>query len=182
MSSHRFLITTVVLGAALVGAGVAVITRLQPSTMLRVAQITQPVISGLQPTVQPTLQPTLQPTPQSTEPTVQPVQPAQPIVQPPAQPPTSASTPVPIMAENPDANLLRAQIRQAIQERNLTMLKSLIRAGALRELLHDLKASDQINQINFDNLDAVTWKALEKASSYRCRSITPVPADQFCFN
>jgi len=178
MSSHRFLITTVVLGAALVGTGVAVITRLQPSTMLRVAQITQPVISGLQPTVQPTLQPTLQPTPQSTEPTVQPVQPAQPIV----QPPTSASTPVPIVAENSDANLLRAQIRQAIQERNLTMLKSLIRAGALRELLHDLKASDQINQINFDNLDAVTWKALEKASSYRCRSITPVPADQFCFN
>lgn len=178
MSSHRFLITTVVLGATLVGAGVAVITRLQPSTMLRVAQITQPVISGLQPTVQPTLQPT----PQSTEPIVQPVQPTQLIVQPPAQPATSASTPVPIVAENPDANLLRAQIRQAIQERNLTMLKSLIRAGALREILHDLKASDQINQINFDNLDAVTWKALEKASSYRCRSIPPVPADQFCFD
>lgn len=125
--------------------------------------------------------------PHSIQPLMQPAQQIAQIAQPvaPSAPPSLIPAPTaaaPVAAETLEATPLRSQIRRAIQERNLTLLKSSIRAGVLREMLRNPEGSEQVN---FENLDASAWKILEKAIDYRCRhlaQIAPASAAQTCFD
>ena len=146
MRTRNLLLMAVMTGAALTGAGAALMTHSQP-TMQQLAQIAQPAAT-LRAVPPPELPPFL----------------------PPAAP-----------AETSQASPLRSQIRRAIHERDLTLLKSLVRAGVLREMLRNPESSEQVN---FENLDASAWRVLEKAVDYRCRhlaQIAPASAAQICF-
>lgn len=150
MSPQRFLIISVITAAALTGASVAIANRAQsPALTAPVPQaIAQPVPITAQP-VPPLLS----------------VQPAPPTASPVAAIKTSAAT-------------VHSQLKQAIQERNLILLKSLIRSGALRESLRDLGAAEPVN---FENLDASAWTILDKAIDYRCRSVAQTNPGAACF-
>jgi hypothetical protein len=158
MNSRSLFLITIAVGSALVGAGVAVKTHLPPQLSLVGQTVARQTIVGQ---IQ-------QPAPVSTAPS-QPVQPIQP-----TQPPQAAQPLFPppnsVLASAPQAGdefqQLRVQLQRAIRDRNPVLLRSLMQAGSLREAFKGLATTEQVN---FDNLDASTWRILEKAIDYRCR-------------
>lgn len=146
MNPRSLLLTTIAIGSAALGAWVAVKTHLGPQ---RTAAEPQPgtasVVAAL-------------PSAQSS------AQPSEPVFLPPsaAQPQLTAALP-------PDSldkfNQMRTQLRRAIRERNLVLLRSLVQAGSLREALRNVSTTEPMN---FENLDASTWTVLEKAIDYQC--------------
>lgn len=76
---------------------------------------------------------------------------------------------------------VKTQIRRAIRERNTVLLRSLLRTGSVREMLRTVAAPEQTN---LDNLDASTWRILEKAVAHRCRQAQSTPGEatpEICF-
>jgi hypothetical protein len=57
------------------------------------------------------------------------------------------------------------QLQRAIRERNPALLRSLLQVGSLRDGL----GAAAVESVNVDDVDASTWKLLEKAIDYRCR-------------
>lgn len=157
MSPRSLLILAVMTSAALTGAAVAVMTHLQPATMLRMAQIAKPAAAAFRSAPQAGVQP----------------EGVAPLFPPPVATPVAAPAAAPVAAPaTTEPMTLHLQIRQAVRERNLTLLKSLMRAGALRGTWRELKQSEQVD---FDNLDAAAWKILEKAVSCRQPAQTNAP-------
>ncbi len=90
------------------------------------------------------------------------VQPAQTVSPSATVNPTSQTAVVP-----PDEfDQIRIQLRRAIRDRNLVLLRSLMQAGSVREALRSVGAAESMN---FENFDQSTWTVLEKALNYRCR-------------
>lgn len=166
----NLLILATVVSSALIGTGIALTgtlrsTALQPTQSAPVAQA--PV----------DLQPAPSPVPPTVTPIAQVMAPTQPAAEPLFPPPSPS--PDPNLTSASPVSPLRAQLRRAIQERNLTMLKSLLQAGSLREALRDIEVQEQIN---LDNLDASAWKMLETAIDYRCRQAQTNDGQSACFN
>lgn len=65
-----------------------------------------------------------------------------------------------------ELDIVREQLRRAIHDRNPVLLRSLMQASSLRQVLATLAVPEPVN---FDNLDASTWAVLERAIAYRCR-------------
>ena len=145
MSPQQFLIIAVMTGGAIVGASMAATHRVQPVALQNASEITsiRPAVIANSIAISPS-------------PAAQPGQQAPPVISP-AAPAEIAASP------------LRLQLKQAIQERNLLLLKSLIRAGALQNSLRALNISEQETFENFEKLDASAWKILERAADYHCR-------------
>lgn len=103
----------------------------------------------------------------------------------PAQPESTAASPfsppeapVPIAAETPnELHQIRIQLQRAIHDRNPVLLRSLLQASSLREALSGVATAEQIN---FNNLDASSWRILEQAINYRCQQNDS--AATVCFN
>jgi hypothetical protein len=188
------LILATVVGSALIGTGVALTSALRstPIHTSAIAPVAQAPTAVLPVASQPVpLQPTAVPISPSLAPAA-----STPIAQVTTQPPTAEPL-FPPPAPSPDPNLavaanpetanpalansispLRTQLRRAIQERNLTMLRSLLQAGSLRGALRDIEVQEQIN---LDNLDASAWRILEKAITYRCRQSQANGEQSACF-
>ncbi len=162
---RNLLILATVVGSAVIGTGVALTGTLRQASVQQ-ASVQQASVQPVLPIAQATIPaPQIAPSPAPTTPIAQVIsQPTQP--EPLFPPPAPAPDP---MATATSISPLRAQLRRAIQERNLAMLKSLLQAGSLREALRDVEAQEQIN---LDNLDASAWRVLEKAINYRCRTQT----------
>lgn len=141
MTSRSLLIVTLALGSALLGAGIAIHYQRQ--------------------TVQPTA---VQPSPQLQPSSLQPIQPLPSLAAEP-QPALTAQPPVSEAEASNEFTQLRRQLRQAIQERNLVLLRSLVRASSLREALRSVDAGESTQ---LENLDQSAWTVLEKALDYRC--------------
>lgn len=67
-----------------------------------------------------------------------------------------------------ELDIVREQLRRAIHDRNPVLLRSLMQASSLRQVLTTLAVPEQVN---LDNLYASTWAVLEKAIAYRCRHL-----------
>ncbi len=108
----------------------------------------------------------------------------QPVASPVFAPPTAVAVtnPAPPSADSEDELIqVRNQIRRAIRERNTVLLRSLLQAGSVREMLRTVATPEQMN---LDNLDASTWRILEQAIAHRCRQSQPTPGEaspEICF-
>lgn len=173
---RNLLILATVVGSAVIGTGVALTGTLRQASVQQ-ASIQQAAVQQAVPVAQATIPaPQIAPNPTPATPIAQVIsQPTQP--EPLFPPPAPAPDPNSATATATSISPLRAQLRRAIQERNLAMLKSLLQAGSLREALRDVEAQEQIN---LDNLDASAWKVLEKAINYRCRT-QPSGEQSACF-
>lgn len=170
LRSRNLLLMTTVVGSALIGTGIAVTGHLYAVMQPELAN--QPVAQA------PSAVPDLVESPVAQSPDAPPTAAQSPMVQtnelfappPPSPAPILTAATSDPMASDPIASdpisPLRVQLRRAIQERNLTLLRSLMQAGSLREALRDVETK---GQVNFNNLDASTWTVLEKAIDYRCR-------------
>lgn len=96
---------------------------------------------------------------------VQPVQMPAPVA-PPAVPPVTQTNSAEELAQ------ARLQLRRAIREHNIALLKSLLRAGSVREVLKTLGTDQQaiVDPINLENLDASAWAILEKIMDH-CNAV-----------
>lgn len=115
--------------------------------------------------------------------------PAQQSVQSQTQPVSAGSTPTAGQASDPTSgkpavgtpdefDQIKIQLRRAIRERNLVLLRSLIQAGSVREALRSVGAAESMNLENFDHS---TWTVLEKALNYRCRQSSEDLQPGSCF-
>jgi hypothetical protein len=97
-----------------------------------------------------------------------------PVAQSASQPLSTTSAPIAanpvleeVVASAPDEfEQIRIQLRRAIRDRNLVLLRSLLQAGSVREALRSVGAAESMN---FENFDHSTWTVLEKALNYHCR-------------
>lgn len=138
MNPRPLLIATLMIGSALLGATLAI--RMYPhSASVPVGQLVQPS----------PVQSDVEPMPASSAPTV----PAATLDQAEIAPPD-------------EFRQIRIQLRRAIRDRNLVLLRSLIQAGSVREALRSVGAAETMN---FENFDQSTWTVLEKALNYHCR-------------
>jgi hypothetical protein len=110
------------------------------------------------------------PTPVAVLPNPQPVPVVQPVQVPVQAPPVASPAIVPVTQPSSAEELAQArlQLRRAIREHNVTLLKSLLKAGSVREVLKTLVTDQQavVDPINLDNLDASAWAILEKVMTH----------------
>jgi hypothetical protein len=149
MNFRSLLMITVAVGSTLLGSSIAINTHSQTNSSQ-----TSIVLTTRAP--QPSTQVTAEFIPQ----------PSQTKLVQPANSSLRAYTPAISTDELNELNIAREQLRRAIHDRNPVLLRSLIQAGSLRQVLTTLAIPEQAT---FDTLDASTWAVLEKAIAYRCR-------------
>lgn len=160
MAPRSLFFLAIAIASAAMGASFALTKRLEPQAATPLVQTAQ--------------QPA--PLPVATSP--------QPVTSPLFAPPSSTTTAIAngeTAAPIDELMQVKAQIRRAIRERNTVLLRSLLQAGSVREMLRTTATPDQMN---LDNLDASTWKLLEKAVAHRCRqpqSEAGEPQSDLCF-
>jgi hypothetical protein len=149
MNLRPLLIATFTLGSAFLGASLAV--RMNPHRpLIPVGSLPQSLPTQVDGQPLPTVSPSpvVSPTPQAT-----------------ATPPD-------------EFDQIKIQLRRAIRDRNLVLLRSLMQAGSVREALRSVGAEESTN---FENFDQSTWTMLEKALNYRCRQSSDQPEPGICF-
>lgn len=160
MAPRSLLLIAVTIASAAAGASFAVTKQFQPQ------ETAQQIVQPLTPEV-------IAATPQPT---------ASPLFAPPsAISSTNGGEPIASSQTADELAQVKTQIRRAIRERNTVLLRSLLRTGSVREMLRTVAAPEQTN---LDNLDASTWRILEKAVAHRCRQAQSIPGEatpEICF-
>lgn len=157
MNLRPLLIATLTLGSALLGATLAIKMHSR-GVSVPVGRFPSPSgqSSLAQPSAQSQAQPVAAPTAHASDPTL-----SQPAV----------GTP-------DEFDQIKIQLRRAIRDRNLVLLRSLIQAGSVREALRSVGAAESMDLENFDHS---TWTVLEKALNYRCRQASEDLEPGSCF-
>lgn len=150
MSARSLFLVFAAVGSAALGSSLAISSHFQA----------QGLQAGLPPVTQAIPSSPVVPSP----PPVQTVQPA------PIQMPVQTVPVVPIARTSSAEELAQArlQLRRAIREHNTALLKSLLRAGSVQEVLKTVVADQQavVDPINLDNLDASAWAILERVMAH----------------